>query len=780
MTVSTVDKQILEKRNVRKENQESKMYREIYERAECFFPWNLQYCVYNSMIFPYWSSKALYYFEQSDTEKFLIRIDTQTGKKEKVLYFQELVSTLSSELKQDINAEKLSLDKFTISEDLLRLCFPYEKNSWCYDFENRIYTKEAEIKPEYLKSPDKNWAIWVKDHNLVLTDVTHHKDFYLTTDGERYYDYASSPETNTRAVTQRLEDAILPPVALWSLDSNKIITHKLDQRKVEELFLLQNSPEGSQRPKLHRYRMSFSGDENLPLAELIIVDVKSKTIIPLKTEQFLSPYLTPLEFKWVWWSKDSQKVYFLRETRGSKELMLCVSDANTGETRTLITEKSETYVEPSQLFLWPHQVLVLEERQQIIWLSERSGYSHLYLYTMGNNVPVCTITHGEWCIREVHFYAEKEDWLYFTGSGYNKNIDPYYKQLFRCHLDGSGLQCLTEENAHHSTSISPERNCFLDTFSTINTAPISLLKTMSGDLICHVVTADIRALSQLNWIPPERVCLKGRDGIIPIYGNLYFPSHFDPKKKYPIIDHIYPGPQVYRASPHFSLYGVIFRSTWTAQALAELGFIVLHIDGLGTPGRSKKFHDATYQNMADCGIPDHVVAIKQLADKYEFIDFDRIGITGYSGGAFAATRAMFMYPEFFKVAVAAAGNHDLRCYPASYGEKYNSLDTTTYEGQSNAAYAEKLQGKLLLVHGEMDDNVHPCATMQLVDALIKHNKDFDMLMMPNQNHRSTFDHPYYWRRQWDYFVQHLLGEIPPKNYNIKTPMPPEFPQIIDW
>ena len=418
--------------------------------------------------------------------------------------------------------------------------------------------------------------------------------------------------------------------------------------------------------------------------------------------------------------------------------MLFVANPNTGITQLLIIEKADTYVE--QLFLWPHQVIVLEDKQQIIWLSEQSGYPHLYLYKMGSPEPEQAITQGEWGVREVHFYDAKTDWLYFTACGRNKDIDPYFKQLFRCHLDGSEIQCLTGENANHSIAISPEKDCFLDTLSTISTPPISLLRNMSGELICHVETTDIQGLSQLNWVPPERICLKGRDGATSIYGNLYFPSNFDPDKKYPIIDHIYPGPQFYRTSPHFSLYGGIFRSTWTAQALAELGFIVLHIDGFGTPGRSKAFHDATYQNIADCGIPDHVAAIKQLADKYKFIDRERIGITGYSGGAFAATRAMLMYPDFFKVAVAAGGNHDLRCYPASYGEKYNSLDTTTYDDQSNAAHAEKLQGKLLLIHGEMDDNVHPCATMQLVNALIKYNKDFDMLIMPNQNHRSTFDH----------------------------------------
>lgn len=751
----------------------------VYQRAECFLPWNLQNSVFNSTIFPYWCDESLYYFQQSAIGKLLLRVDINTGKKETILDYQRLLNTLSDQLNCDIDFIQLPLDKFSIQENPRRLCFPYQNYYWSYDLEKHTCTQEAEIVPQQLISPEQNWALWIKDHNLVLTDLINHQDFQLTSDGERYYDYASSPETNTRTIRERLAGTLSAPVALWSTDSHKIVTHKLDQRKVNSLYLLQNAPEGRQRPELHSYHVSFTGDINLPVAELMVVDVSTKNVVPLKTEPLLSPYLTPLEFKWVWWSQNSQKIYFLRETRAAKELTLCVADANTGVTELLITEAAETYIEPSQLPPWPHQIIILEDSKEIIWLSERSGYSHLYLYDMGSNVPKNVITHGDWCVREVHFYDEKTKWLYFTACGYDKNVDPYYKQFFRCRLDGSEIQCLTKENAHHSIYISPTKNCFLDTFSTINTAPISHLKKMDGGLISHVETADIRGLSRLNWVIPKRFSLKGRDGATDIYGNMYFPSDFDAKKKYPIIDHIYPGPQYYRASPHFTLYGFIFRSIWTAQALAELGFIVIHVDGLGTPGRSKTFHDATYENISDFGLLDHISVIKQLAEKYSFIDLEKVGITGYSGGGYAAARAMLIYPDFFKVAVAAAGNHDLRCYHASYGEKYNGLNKTSYAEQSNAAHAEKLKGKLLLIHGEMDDNVHPCATLQLVAALIEHNKDFDMLIMPNQNHRTTFDHPYYMRRHWDYFIQHLLGKNPPKNQTIRS-MPLDFPQIMDW
>lgn len=755
------------------------MSKEKYQRAESFLPWNLQKITFNSAIFPYWTHEALYYFQESREGKTLIRVDFKNVNKKEILDFDELINKLSIEIKTEVDIEKLPLNKFSIQENPMRLSFTYQSNNWCYNAEKQTCFKEAEIVTKDLKSPDDNWLLSVKEHNLVLENTILKEKFNLTNDGEKYYDYASSPETNTYTITQKIAGIVPSPVASWSPDSKKIVTHKLDQRRVDELFILQNAPKDSLRPVVHNYRMSFSGDTYLPLAELLIIDVQSKKIIPIKAQASLSPYLTPLEFNWVWWSADSQKVYFIQETRASKELMLCMADTNSGLTEILIHEAAEnTYIEPSTLAPWPHQIIIIEKQGKIIWLSERSGYPHLYLYDMKNKSQ-SVITKGEWYLREVHFYDDELDWLYFTACGYDKKIDPYYKQLFRCRLNGEELECLTGENAYHSISISPQKNCFIDTFSTIDTAPITLLKKMNGGIICHLETANIKALDDLNWVPPKRICLKARDGVTNIYGNLYFPSNFDPNRKYPIIDHIYPGPQFYRTSPHFTLYGAIFRSAWLGQALAELGFIVLHIDGLGTPGRSKEFHDATYGNIGDCGIPDHVAAIKQLAKENSYIDIEKVGITGYSGGGYATARAMLMYPDFFKVGVAAGGNHDLRCYPASYGEKYNTLDATTYSYQSNAAHAEKLQGKLLLVHGEMDDNVHPCATMQLVDALIKQNKDFDMLIMPNQNHASTFDHPYYIRRCWDYFVRNLLEENPTDSYLIK-PMPTEFPQIRDW
>jgi dipeptidyl aminopeptidase/acylaminoacyl peptidase len=748
----------------------------LYQQAESFLPWNLQSCVFNSTIVPYWTEKALYYFQHKESEKSLLRIDIKTGKKEFILSYNKLLNQLFRETNS--NPEQ-PLSAFSIKEvPELQLFFTHNNYSWVYYINSGVCECLNEIIPEQLISPDKTWALKVNEHNIFLVNVIKNQEFRITEDGESYYDYATSPETNTHAITHRIQKIIPKPIALWSPNSKKIITHKLDQRKVKELFLLENVPKDSQRPNVHSYRMSFSGDENLPLSELMIVDIETKAITPVNTDPLLAPYLTAIEFKWVWWDTNNQNAFFIKETRGAKELRLYEVDTKTGHTKLLLIEKAEhTYVEPNPHAPWAPQFLLLEDSQQFIWLSERNGYAHLYLFEKGRYKPVHAITKGDWCVREVLFYDKALDLLYFTACGYDKNDDPYHNYLYRCRLDGSEMQCLTTDKADHSIFISPQKNCFLETYSTIDTAPVTLLKNMNGDLIAHVEMADIAGLTKLNWIPPKRFCVKARDGVTEIYGNLYFPSYFDSSRKYPIIDHIYPGPQIFRTPSDFNLYQPVSCSAWTAQALAELGFIVIQVDGLGTPGRSKAFHDATYKNMGDCGIPDHVAAIKQLASSYSWMDIEKVGITGYSGGGYAAMRAMLFYPDFYQVCVSAAGNHDLRCYPASYGEKYNSLDTTTYPEQSNVALAHKLQGKVLLIHGEMDDNVHPCATLQLVDALITHNKDFDLLIMPNQNHGSTSSHPYYIRKSWDFFIQNLSEITPPKNYRFKE-KPLNFTQII--
>jgi dipeptidyl aminopeptidase/acylaminoacyl peptidase len=370
---------------------------------------------------------------------------------------------------------------------------------------------------------------------------------------------------------------------------------------------------------------------------------------------------------------------------------------------------------------------------------------------------------------------EKSRVVYFLAGGREKGADPYFGQFYSIGFDGKNLKLLTPENANHEISLSPDGKYFIDTFSTADTPSVSVLRDTTGKVVANLEKTDISRLSATGWKPPTRITVKARDGVTDLYGLMFTPTNLDPNKKYPIIDYIYPGPQGGSVgSRSFS------PSRGDHQALAELGFVVVMIDGTCNPLRSKKFHDACYGNMADNTLPDQVGAIKQLAAKYPYIDIDRVGIWGHSGGGFATAAAMFRYPDFFKVGISESGNHDNRNYEDDWGERYIGLETkdangkSNYEDQANQNYAKNLKGHLLLAHGTMDDNVPPYNTLLVVDALIKANKDFDLLLIPNAHHGYGPASSYMMRRRWDYFIRYLQGGVPPKEYELKPKQDPRM------
>jgi dipeptidyl aminopeptidase/acylaminoacyl peptidase len=465
------------------------------------------------------------------------------------------------------------------------------------------------------------------------------------------------------------------------------------------------------------------------------------------------------------WAVTSDKLYVTYFTRGSKSVHLAEIDPNTGDHRVIVGDSAKTFVETSQRN--PSSWWVGDNSDNVLWWSERDGWAHIYRFDKQGNLKN-QVTSGPWTVGYITRVDEDNEQIFFTAHGREPGRNIYYAHLYRVNFNGSGMTLVTPEEGNHQISWSPNGRFFVDSYSKIGEAPVTVLRNATGQIVRTVEEADISRLEEIGWNPAEVFSVKARDGVTDIHGVIYFPPDIDETKSYPIISHIYPGPQV------GSVGSWTFKSGGEDFALAQLGFVVIQLDHIGTPLRSKAFHDNYFGNFTDNGLPDHVAAIKQLAARYPFIDIDRVGIYGHSGGGFASTDAILRYPDFFKVAVSGAGNHDNASYNIYWAEKYQGLmerdtlrNTNNFESSANKTYAADLKGKLLLMHGDMDDNVHPAMTIQLVDELIKANKDFDLIIAPDRAH--GLNEPYFIRRRWDYFVQHLLGAEPPREYEIKRP-----------
>jgi dipeptidyl-peptidase 4 len=471
------------------------------------------------------------------------------------------------------------------------------------------------------------------------------------------------------------------------------------------------------------------------------------------------------------WFPDGSHLAFVSSSRDHKRATLRVADAATGAVRDVLEETVPTQFESG---LDGINWRVLPGSNEVIWFSERDDWGHLYLYDLTTGRLKHQITRGPGPVLGLARVDEKNRILYFVAAGRVPGRDPYFRHLYRIGFDGRNQRLLTPEDANHTITPSPDGAYFVDAWSTPTTPSTTVVRDARGRQVVLVEKADISRLVAAGWTPPIPFTVKARDGVTDLYGLLYRPTGFDSTRKYPVVNYLYPGPQ----SGSVGNRG-FFAARGDKQALAELGFIVVEVDAMGTPMRSKSFHDAWYGNMGDNGLPDQITAIRQLGERYRWMDLERVGIWGHSGGGYAAADGILRYPEFYKVAVAQAGNHDNRNYEDDWGERYQGLltrnpdGTTNYDNQVNQLLAKNLKGKLLLAHGTMDDNVPPSSTMVLVDALIRANKDFDLVLMPNRRH-GFGNEPFMMRRRWDYFVRHLLGAEPPPDYQIgasRAPIP---------
>lgn len=607
--------------------------------------------------------------------------------------------------------------------------------------------------PTLSVSPDGTTAAFLRDWNIWLRDVATGRERALTTDGVENFGYA------TDNAGWRTGDR---PMLLWSPDSRKIATQQQDERHVGDMHLVSTAVG---HPELRSWKYPLPGDSVVAMIHRVIIDVGTGKIVRLQMPpDFHRATLgDDISMSDLNWSPDASELAFVSTSRDHKEAVLKLANAATGAVRTVFSEKVETQFESRTGWR------VLWGTREVLWYSQRDDWGQLYLYDLDTGQLKNKVTDGEGPVTQIERIDEKTRTLWYGANGREPGQDPYFRHYYRIGLDGKNVVSLTPDDGTHTINLSPDGKYLVDTYSRPDMAPVAALRDAGGRLVMPLETADISRLVATGWKPPLRITVKAEDGKTDLYGLLFRPTNFDSTKTYPIINNAYPGPQT----------GSTGSRAFTAargdrQALAELGFIVVTIDGRGTPDRSKSFHDAYYGAMGrDNTIPDQVAGMKDLARRYSWIDIDKAAMWGHSGGGFITADAMFRYPDFFKVGIAESGNHDQRNYEDDWGERYQGLltrnpdGTDSYTVEANQELAKNLKGKLLLAHGTMDNNVPPTNTELVVDALIKANKDFDLLMIPNAAHGYGAAGNYMMRRRWDYFVRWLLDKEPPKNYEIR-------------
>lgn len=750
-----------------------------YARAERFLPWNAERLVFGLSVEPHWLDDGQRYWYRNQTRRGseFILVDPQTPQQAPAFDHVRLAAALSRTSGVPTTSDHLPFDQIELSGDT-EIRFQAYGENWLCDLGTYQCRSTGSVVTgggkEGSYSPDGGWVAFAADHNLHLRSNESGAASALTEDGVADNDYATPLPSPLKAAGIKGRAQPAPPVALWSPDSGKFLSYRIDSRGAGLFNLVQSTPlDGSLRPALHRYVYPLPGDENVPIAQLVIADVETKQVTPVQGLDLpMLYYGAPLRPNLAWWSEDGSRIYVVTRGRGYQSYRLSEIDAATGQTRTLVEESAGTASDPHPTHSGAPLARVLSDGS-VLWFSQRDGWGHLYHYDKGGGEPF-QLTSGPFIVTDILHIDEANQQLYISAMGREDGRDPYFDFGYRVSLDGGEPELLTPEDATHQLSFSPSGAFFVDSYSRVDLPPTTVLRAADGSLLFEMETADITGLTELGWAPPERFRIKARDGITDIYGVLILPTRFDPSagQSLPILDSIYAGPQTNQAPTSFLGYstGVNVpnktRDVWNAQAVAELGFAVVMIDGLGMPFRDKAFHDRSFRQLGDGGIEDHVVAIRQLAESHPYLDLERVGIYGHSAGGYASTRAILMFSEFYKVAVSSAGNHDHRLDKANWVERYMGLPVGEhYHEQSNVTQAHRLQGKLLLMHGETDENVHPASTLQVVDALIKANKDFDLLILPNRPHGMGAD-PYFVRRRWDYFVRHLLGAEPPAGYAI--------------
>ncbi len=745
-----------------------------YAKAERMLTWNLAPLVANDVVSVTWLADSVrfwYRVTRPGGSEFML-VDPVANTQRSVFDHRRLAAALTKleSSAKTYEPAKLPFQTFTLLKGDTTIRFAVG-GRWidcdlvAYDCAPSSY--KARPATEVL-SPDSQWVAYVRNYNVWIKRAAGGDSAQLTTDGVRRFFYGIGDPLPTQIRSR----AQIAPSIVWSPDGKRLLVMRIDERSIGTFPLYSST---TIRPTPYTITFSLPGDSIIERGQRYVIDIATRS-----AKAITEPAVYGIGFGGGGtaraggeWSADSRSFTYETMTRGDKVASVYRVDAETGARKRLAFDSSATYVDQSVFHVLPAD-------RGTVAMSERDGWKHLYLFDAAGMVKR-QLTAGPWLVGDVLYVDDESGTIYFTALGREKGRDPYYAKGYRVKTDGSAVELLTPEDATHAVRVAPGGRFIVDSYSRGDLPPITVLRTPSGRVVRTLETGDASALIATGYRRGEPFTVKARDGVTDLYGTLWKPNDFDSTKAYPVIDNIYPGPQGLTGQKTFApnnnpnAFGAGYSQYSQAKALAELGFIVVNLDAMGTTDRSKAFRDTWYGNMGDNGLPDHIAGLRQLARTRPFMDLTRVGIYGISGGGFASADAILRYPDFFKVAVATSGNHDNRSYNTHWGEKYTGVlvrdtvnKTDNFDSQANVNLVKHLRGKLFLLHGDMDDNVSPANTLRLADALIKAGKTFDMLLIPDANHR-MYLLPYVHRVHWDYFVRHLRHEEPPADYVVRGP-----------
>ncbi len=732
----------------------SQITEETYHRAEYFLSNNIQREVYHLDVTPNWLDEKTSFWHQTSTAdgKRFYLTDIEKGITTEAFDHQKLAEIITEKTGETVDHKNLPFNRIQIAKDG-SISFEWKNKTWTFQNKNLESKRSSEPRNRDVSiSPDGNWKAFTRNFNLFVENLETGEELQLSYDGKKDYEYASFWGWSDMVFGENGERPFHLSIN-WSPDSKKIQTQIVDLRLAEKMLLLDNSQDDKFRPQLQGYYRGSPGDTTVVTYIPVLIDIEKKEVF--KFTDFSLPHFIGMYFNW---DADSKNLFGTYLHRGFKAFDLIEINAETKEYRKVYSESSPTHINNNNIFR-------RLDSGQFILGTEKSGWNQLYLLDWKSGELVNRITTGDYVVKNLLYVDEENEIIYFEAAGKEENVNPYFSFAYKVNFDGTGLELLTPENSFHDISFSPGSKYFVDNFSTINEPTASVVRELETGKVVHEISkADISNLLNRGYQSPKPFTAIAKDGKTTIYGIYYLPTNFSSKKKYPIVDYTYTG-------PHIDITPKTFKAGLVGlqQPMAELGFVVVTVDGLGTHGRGKAFNDVSYNNLGD-GTTDHVLAIKELATKNKFMDVDKVGIFGHSAGGYDAGRAILLHPDFYKVAVASAGDHDHRMEKAWWPEMYMGYPVGDfYHNQSNITNAANLKGHLLLAHGGIDENVNPSATFKFAEALIKAGKDFDLFIWPSRNHsfgRTSGD--YFTKKRWDYFIEHLMGEEPLRHYQIKT------------